>query len=91
MSPTDPQSDSSSCCGEKPGPDSPEPGITGPGGGRVGAVLISPFIKPGTRQHDAVQPLLLAGELGVAARPAAAGRRGTVPSTFGADVFTAAK
>ena len=24
------------------------PGITGPGGGRVGAVLISPFIKPGT-------------------------------------------
>jgi hypothetical protein len=24
------------------------PGITGPGGGRVGAVLVSPLIKPGT-------------------------------------------
>ena len=40
-----PQSDSSSCCGEPPGPGSPLPGITGPGGGRVGAVLLSPFIK----------------------------------------------
>ena len=37
-----PESDSSSCCGEEPGPGSPLPGITGPGGGRVGAVLISP-------------------------------------------------
>jgi phosphatidylinositol-3-phosphatase len=43
-----PQADSSSCCGEQPGPSSPLPGVTGPGGGRVGAVLISPFIKPGT-------------------------------------------
>ncbi len=43
-----PQSDSSSCCGETPGPGSPLPGITGPGGGRIGAVLLSPFIKPGT-------------------------------------------
>jgi phosphatidylinositol-3-phosphatase len=24
------------------------PGVTGPGGGRIGAVLLSPFIKPGT-------------------------------------------
>ncbi len=43
-----PESDSSACCGEEPGPGSPLPGITGPGGGRVGAVLISPFIAPGT-------------------------------------------
>jgi hypothetical protein len=43
-----PESDSSSCCGEEPGPGSPLPGISGPGGGRVGAVLISPFIAPGT-------------------------------------------
>lgn len=40
--------DASACCGEIPGPLSPVPGITGPGGGRVGAVLLSPFIKPGT-------------------------------------------
>jgi hypothetical protein len=43
-----PQSDSSACCGECPGPNSPLPGITGLGGGRTGAVLLSPFIKPRT-------------------------------------------
>ena len=43
-----PESDSSACCGEEPGPGSPDPGISGPGGGRVGAVLISPKIAPGT-------------------------------------------
>ena len=41
-------SDTSSCCGEIPGPGSPEPGINGPGGGEVGAVLLSPCITPGT-------------------------------------------
>jgi hypothetical protein len=41
-------SDSSSCCGEIPGPDSPKPGVMGPGGGDTGAVLLSPCIKPGT-------------------------------------------
>ena len=46
-------STSQACCGETPGkspshPNSPEPGMSGPGGGRVGAVLLSPFIKPGT-------------------------------------------
>jgi hypothetical protein len=46
-------SDSSSCCGEIPGPDSPDPGIEGPGGGDTGAVLLSPCIKPGTVTEDA--------------------------------------
>jgi hypothetical protein len=41
-------SDSGSCCGEIPGPNSPMPGINGPGGGDTGAVLLSPCIKPGT-------------------------------------------
>jgi hypothetical protein len=40
--------DSSACCGELPGPNTSSPGGAGPGGGRVGAVLISPFIRPGT-------------------------------------------
>jgi len=43
-----PQSDASGCCGAGPTPNTPLPGITGLGGGRVGAVLLSPFIKPGT-------------------------------------------
>jgi hypothetical protein len=46
-------SDSSSCCGEKPGPNSPQPGIHGDGGGITGAVLLSPCIKPGTVSHTA--------------------------------------
>ena len=40
--------DSSACCGEGPGPNSPLPGISGLGGGRVGALVISPFVRPGT-------------------------------------------
>jgi hypothetical protein len=85
------QSDSSSCCEEQPGPDSPLPGITGPGGGRIGAVLISPFVKPGTlddvpyNHYSALasfESLFGLPRLGEAA---------TVPATFGADVFTAAK
>ncbi len=41
-----PGSDSSACCGEGPGPNTPLPGITGLGGGRVGALLLSPYIAP---------------------------------------------
>jgi hypothetical protein len=41
--------DATACCGETPGPaaNSGGNGITGPGGGKVGTVLISPFITPG--------------------------------------------
>jgi phosphatidylinositol-3-phosphatase len=45
---------SEACCGEQglPGARYP-PGFRGPGGGRIGAVLISPFIKPGTISRTA--------------------------------------
>jgi len=43
-----PQSDASACCGEGPGPNAALPGITGMGGGRVGALVLSPFTKGGT-------------------------------------------
>jgi len=40
---------SGACCGEQPLPGARyAPGFNGPGGGRVGAVLLSPFVKPGT-------------------------------------------
>ncbi|HEY2316942.1 MAG TPA: alkaline phosphatase family protein [Solirubrobacteraceae bacterium] len=83
-----PQSDASSCCGELPGPGSPLPGISGPGGGRVGAVLLSPYIAPGTvstvpYNHYASlaswESLLGLPRLADAA---------TVTATFGPDVFT---
>ena len=46
-------SDAAACCGESSGlgpshPNVPLPGKTGPGGGRIGAVLLSPLIRPGT-------------------------------------------
>jgi hypothetical protein len=43
-----PQSDASACCGEGPAPNSALPGITGLGGGRVGALVISRWTRPGT-------------------------------------------
>lgn len=40
---------SAACCGEQGLPGSAQlAGMNGPGGGRIGAVLLSPFIKPGT-------------------------------------------
>ncbi len=85
-----PESDSSACCGEEPGPNTPQPGITGPGGGRVGAVLISPAIKPGTvvtSEYNHYSSLASWEQLlGVPALAYAA----SAPR-FGADVYTAAK
>jgi hypothetical protein len=47
-------SDTSSCCGEMPGPLDPDPGEEGgTGGGQVGAVFLSPFIAPGTTSTSA--------------------------------------
>jgi phosphatidylinositol-3-phosphatase len=46
-------SGTAACCGENSGlgpshPSVPLPGKTGPGGGRIGSVLLSPLISPGT-------------------------------------------
>jgi phosphatidylinositol-3-phosphatase len=40
--------DSSACCHTPVSPNSPLPGLTGPGGGRVGALVISSATKPNT-------------------------------------------
>jgi hypothetical protein len=40
--------DATACCHEPTGPNTAKPGFNGPGGGRIGAVLLSPFIAPGT-------------------------------------------
>jgi hypothetical protein len=83
-------SEAESCCEEMPGPGSPLPGVVGPGGGRVGAILLSPFIRPGTisatdyNHYSSLaswETLLGLPKLAYAA---------TAPSSFGADVFTAA-
>jgi phosphatidylinositol-3-phosphatase len=85
-----PQSDASSCCGEEPGPGSADPGISGPGGGRVGAVLISPKIAPGTvvtTPYNHYSSLASWEQLfGLPPLADAAGA-----PRFGADVFTAVR
>ena len=82
--------DSSACCDQQPGPNTPSPGGTtpGPGGGRIGAVLLSPYVKPGTvsttpYNHYALlrttEDLFGLGHLGYAAR--------STLRSFGPDVF----
>jgi phosphatidylinositol-3-phosphatase len=82
-------SDTASCCGEAAGPSSPMPGITGPGGGKVGAVLLSPYIRPGTastRSYNhysllrSLEDFFGVGKLGMA--------NGSGVTSFGADIFT---
>lgn len=81
---------SSACCDEKPLPGSRRAaGVLGPGGGRVGAVLLSKFIKPGTVSTVAynhysmlrtVEDIFGLSHLGYAAE--------TDLQSFGGNVFT---
>jgi hypothetical protein len=83
---------STACCGEKPLASARRPaGVLGPGGGRIGAVVLSPFIKPGTvstvpYNHYSllrtVEDIFGLGHLGYAAEPDL--------KSFGGDVFTQA-
>jgi phosphatidylinositol-3-phosphatase len=83
---------SGACCGEQPLPGARyAPGFNGPGGGRVGAVVLSPFVKPGTVSSvpynhysllKTVEALFGLAPLGYAAAPG--------PQVFGADVFSGA-
>jgi phosphatidylinositol-3-phosphatase len=83
---------SSACCGELPLPGATlKPGFNGPGGGRIGAVVLSPFVKPGTVSAEpynhysllrTVEELFGLAPLGYAGEPHLKG--------FGPDVFTAA-
>jgi hypothetical protein len=78
------------CCNEIPGPAAAHPGIAGPGGGRTGAVLLSPFITGGTRSsvpYNHFSTLATIEELFGLTR---LGQASTVSSTFGPDLFTRA-
>jgi phosphatidylinositol-3-phosphatase len=83
--------DAVACCGEQGLPNGPPPGMYGNGGGRTGAVLLSPFIKPGTVSSTpynhysllrAMEDIFGVPHLGYAAA--------SPLHAFGADVFTAA-
>jgi hypothetical protein len=96
--------DASACCGEQRGPNiGPDstvfgnlpdqgPGVIGPGGGRIGAVLVSPFIQPGTVSNTpynhysllrSIEDIFSLDHLGYA------GQAGL--KAFGADIFTKPK
>ncbi|HZU80069.1 MAG TPA: alkaline phosphatase family protein [Acidimicrobiales bacterium] len=83
-----PNGDSSSCCGELPGPNSPLPGIDGPGGGQVGAVVLSPYVKPGTVSKVAYNHYALLGSIEDLFGLHRLGFAADVPATFGPDVYT---
>jgi hypothetical protein len=78
------EEDSSACCGE-----TGLSGITGPGGGLIGGVMLSPFIKPGTvstfdynhfSMLRSIEDMFGFAYLGYAGDPAQA--------SFGTDIFT---
>jgi phosphatidylinositol-3-phosphatase len=83
---------SAACCGERPLPGAKyRPGFNGPGGGRIGAVVLSPFVRPGTvstvpYNHYAllatVESIFKLPRLGYANEPEL--------RIFGADVFSGA-
>jgi len=84
-----PQTDSTACCGQTAGPNSPMPGITGPGGGRVGAVLLSRWIRPGTTTPTPYNHYGLLASIESLFGLSRLGYASTVPHTFGRDVYTA--
>jgi hypothetical protein len=80
--------DATACCGETNGPNSPMPGISGPGGGKTSAVVLSPWALPGSVNNTpynhysflrSMEDLFGLDHLGFAAA------NGLVP--FGPDVF----
>jgi hypothetical protein len=84
--------EASACCHEPSGPNVLNPGVNGPGGGRVGAVVLSPFVKPGTVSDigynhysllRTIEDVFGLDHLGYA------GQKGL--ASFGRDVFVAKK
>jgi hypothetical protein len=84
------QADASACCNEESANTPNAGGLTqGPGGGKIGAVLVSPYIKPGTvvtKSYNhysllrSIEDIFGLEHLGYAESPN--------PGEFGSDVFT---
>jgi hypothetical protein len=83
-----PQSDSSACCNEAAGPNTVLPGITGPGGGRVGAVLLSPAVAGGTVSNVPYNHYSLLASIEQCFGLPKLGYAATASSTFGRDIFS---
>jgi hypothetical protein len=81
------KTDASSCCNEPTGPNTVAPGRSGLGGGRTGALIISPYVKPGRDNQPynhyallrSLEDLFGLKYLGFAAQPGL--------KSFGSDVY----
>jgi hypothetical protein len=88
------EDDASSCCDEPTGPNTPNNGgqQPGDGGGRIGAVLVSRFIRPHSVNDTPYNHYSLLRSLedtfGLPEHLGFAGQEGLV--SFGSDIFTAA-
>jgi hypothetical protein len=82
------QSDTVACCNEKPDLSTPKPGLTGPGGGIVGAVALSPFITPGTTSQVDYNHFSALASFESIFGLTRLGEAATVPQVFGSDIFT---
>lgn len=80
--------DATACCNEMPGPAAPLPGGSGPGGGRIGTVLLSPFIKGGTVSNVPYNHYSTLATIENIFGLPKLGQAQTVSATFGKDVFT---
>jgi hypothetical protein len=81
--------DATACCDEPAGPNVLQPGINGPGGGRTGAVVLSPFVSPGTvtdQPYNHYALLRTMEDIFGLKYLGYAGQKGLV--AFGRDVFT---
>ncbi len=83
-----PAADASACCNERPGPAAALPGGTGPGGGRTGTVLVSPFIRPGTISNVPYNHYSTLGTIENLFGLSRLGQAATVSATYGTDVFS---
>src|SRR5262249_26111915 len=83
---------SAACCGERPLPRAKyAPGLTGPGGGRIGAVVLSRFVRPGTVSHEPYNHYALLGTIeALFGLPRLGYANEADLRLFGADVFPAA-
>jgi hypothetical protein len=79
--------DSRACCGEGVEPNAGQPGIEGPGGGRIGALVLSRYVAPGTVSDHAYNHYSLLASIEDLFGLPRLGYARTVPRTFAADVF----
>jgi hypothetical protein len=83
-----PQADSDACCGPETSANSPMPGILGPGGGKIGALLISRFIQPNSWSTSPYNHYTLLGSIEeIFGLPLLGYARDAGVETFGLDVY----